>query len=181
MAVGSAAYWIDPQGRILKLREPLHINQVTSNPEKFGVTKDYILKTYAKYGEKMGTEGKAREEIIKDVLTRGFIRVRLYPNRYWSVTTNRYDSKAKKSLKVWATEAQKERFAGPHMPVKITDLSRERVNDDYTVSQIASGDHLYEEYNDELVRDFEPRIVTETVDFGLPVKVFKKAIQQLRS
>lgn len=181
MAAGSTAYWIDPQGRILKLTEALHITQITSNPEKFGFTREQITKTYAKYGERIGTEGKAREEIIKDALARGFIRVRLYPNRYWSVTTNRYDSKAKKALKVWAEQAQKDRFAGPYISVKITDLSKEKVYDQFTVSELAGGNHLYEDYSEEHVRDFNPRFVNEMTDFGLPVKVFKKAIKQLRS
>jgi hypothetical protein len=53
---------------------------VIQNPEKFGLTFDYIKQRFDEYGEKMGQEGKAREEIIMSLLEQGFVRIRKYGN-----------------------------------------------------------------------------------------------------
>lgn len=53
---------------------------VISSPEKFGLTREYIEEQYEAYGEKIGTEGKARENIIRKLMFAGFTRIRKYGN-----------------------------------------------------------------------------------------------------
>ncbi len=76
------AFWIIPKRYLNKSQTPVpaveitHIDFVIEHPEMFGLTFDSIQKTYDKYGEKLRFEGKARDEIIYDLLQYGFVRVR---------------------------------------------------------------------------------------------------------
>lgn len=69
-----------------------HITFILRNPELFNMTKDEIRAVYQKYGEKIGQEGKAREEIIIQVAHQGWIRVRHYqkPEDYWTIQFDRF-------------------------------------------------------------------------------------------
>lgn len=70
-------YWVSPRGEAI--RSGLnHIKSVINDPDLYGYTKADIQKIYKKYGEKLGTEGKAREEIIVDLVRRNWIRMRHY-------------------------------------------------------------------------------------------------------
>ena len=44
-----------------------HIGFILNNSKTFGFTKEYIISIYDKNKEKIGTEGKAREELIKNI------------------------------------------------------------------------------------------------------------------
>ena len=63
----SPAFFISPKGQIVDT-EINHIATIIANPKKFGLTKDYIQTVYDKYNEKVNVEGKAREEIIKNLI-----------------------------------------------------------------------------------------------------------------
>ncbi len=75
------AFWIIPKKYLNTAQTPVptveitHIDFVIQNPEMFGLTLDQIQETYDKYGEKLRFEGKARDEIIYDLLQKGFVRV----------------------------------------------------------------------------------------------------------
>jgi hypothetical protein len=138
----SVAYWINPYGKILDISNSKHITQVIRQPEKFGIRKDDVISTYKKYGEPVGVEGKAREELMLKILDKGFIRIRLYPNKYWSVNVKRWDRRTKKALSKWAEKAKDDKFAGKYMDVKIvTDNS---VISDYNVNDLYLEKHLFE-------------------------------------
>lgn len=143
MAV-SVAYWINKRGQVLELPVEKHITAVVQQPEKFGLTKEYVQKKYADHGEPVGLEGHAREELIREIVESGFIRVRLYP-QFWSVTINRLDSPTKKALSNWAEVARENKQAGKYMPVKIVALADDSVHkhtiDDlyYEFMESASG------------------------------------------
>ena len=86
----TTAYWVIDSGWELKIIDTTgmtHISYVIRNPETFGLTTAQIQNIYADWGEKVGLEGKAREEIIKLVSKRGWMRVRHYVGRndYWSL------------------------------------------------------------------------------------------------
>lgn len=85
-ASGSNGYWYNGT-KILDVTTNTHINLIIKNPELFGLDETTIDELYAKYGEKKGTEGKAREEILKLAASNGWIRVRHYsrPYDYWSI------------------------------------------------------------------------------------------------
>lgn len=101
----SEAYWISPKGKILPMGNSNHITEVINNPEAFDLTLDKIKAIYNKHNEKLGIEGKAREEIIKSLITKNWIRIRKYirPD-YWSVNINKLDNRTKNYLQYWASE-----------------------------------------------------------------------------
>jgi len=61
---------------------------VLSQPERFGFTKDRVVAIYEKYGERLGFEGFAREEILREAIRGGWIRVRRYAGRREVVSIN---------------------------------------------------------------------------------------------
>lgn len=93
----SKAFFISPSGELIAASGS-HINMITSNPEKFGFTIEYIREVYAKHGERMGIEGLAREDLIVELIKRGWIHIRRRPNRYWSVMIGKMTSKIQKYL-----------------------------------------------------------------------------------
>jgi hypothetical protein len=94
------AFFISPKGQVIDT-EINHIATIVANPKKFGLTKDYIQAVYDKHGEKMNTEGKAREEIILRLIKQGWMRIRRYKN-FWSINVNRFNGKVKAELQMWA-------------------------------------------------------------------------------
>lgn len=154
----TSAYWINPYGKILSNGSDTHIQIIINNPEKFGLTKDKIQQIYNKYNEPMGKEGFAREEIIKNVAQKGFIRIRLYKNNYWSVTLYDFNKKAKKSLSVWAEKEKDNKLSGPYMNVKILDIKTDRMYNNYNVQDLYFEKHFNESINPmfvESVDEFE--------------------------
>mgnify|MGYP006312357465 FL=1 len=81
----NTGYWV--KGNDVYEVEKNHVRFVLNNPEAFDFTKEELVDIYRRYGEKIGQEGKAREEIIRECARRGWIRVRFYkaPNSYWSI------------------------------------------------------------------------------------------------
>lgn len=84
------AFFISPDNGFFDLSKnnvSNHIGLIINNPEKLGVTTNYIQSVYEKYNEKTGTEGNAREEIILEIVKNGWIRGRHYLGRndYWSI------------------------------------------------------------------------------------------------
>lgn len=84
---GYEAYWISPTGKSYGLNGR-HINDIFSNPERYGLEKSYIQSAYKRHNEPFGVEGKAREELFVELMKKGWIRVR-------------YDKKGKWMLQVW--------------------------------------------------------------------------------
>lgn len=97
----TGAFWISPSGEIYAPSQ-YHITDVVTHPEKFGVTRAWVDSIFAKHGEPVGSEGDAREEIIGELLKKGWTRLRKYRN-YWSVTVWRLTPKLKSIIQQWAT------------------------------------------------------------------------------
>lgn len=136
--------WIAPSGKYIDASIS-HIDTVVKNPNIFGITKDEINKVYDKYGEKYYMEGKAREEIIIDLLKKGFIRIRAYPNRNYTVNVDSMQDKVKRLITNWASDlaysdtgvlnnVEKDVF----MPVNIVPMTGK--GDSLTVKKIALGE-----------------------------------------
>jgi hypothetical protein len=98
----SEAFFISPKGELVGVGMGTHIDIITSNPEKFGYTKEHVRKTYEKYGERIGVEGKAREELILDVVERGWIHVRKRAKMGWMVNVMRMTKKSRDLIHQWA-------------------------------------------------------------------------------
>lgn len=72
------AFWFK-DGTIIQVDDGTghrHIDDVAAHPAAFGVTPDYIKSMYAKHGEPVGFEGKAREEIFARLMLDGWVRIR---------------------------------------------------------------------------------------------------------
>lgn len=109
MAGFTEAYFISPQGEII--RTPMkHITSVLTEPEKFGLNKEVIEFIYKRFGERMGQEGKAREEILKLLFNQGWTRLRRYGDNFWTVNVNKLTPKVKGYLSKWAQAMLKGKF-----------------------------------------------------------------------
>jgi len=160
----TTAFFISPRGEILQASN--HIQMIIRNPQKFGLTIEYIKSVYDKYNEKLGTEGRAREEIIKTLVNNGWIRVRRYPNRFWSINVGRWSKKVKDLLWDWANKILKGisgfKEADPYMPVKIdVGDNYNFIKTKYTVKDIAQ-DILY--LKEEINQKRERLKIIESVD-----------------
>lgn len=116
----NAGLWVSPAGQIVQVTTS-HIDDVIQYPDKFGVTREYVEDVYRRYGEKLGVEGEAREEIIRNVLTRGWIRVRRYKN-YWSMTVESLKASTKKVLRNLVHTLVDDKSMGPYDDIKILEL-----------------------------------------------------------
>jgi hypothetical protein len=95
------AFWIKDK-KVIDITTTTHINFIINHPDDFFLTKDYIKKLYNKYKEKLGVEGKAREEIIRKVSELGWVRVRHYKvkqEEYWSIQYDVYNERNKRTIK----------------------------------------------------------------------------------
>ncbi|MBN1499698.1 MAG: hypothetical protein JW982_06075 [Spirochaetes bacterium] len=86
------AYWISPDGNVITVGTS-HIKAVLDSPEVFGFEKQYLYDVFKRHGEKPGLEGRARNEIILQLIKSGWIRMRFYDSRYsWSITVDSEDN-----------------------------------------------------------------------------------------
>lgn len=90
------AYWMSPKGEILGT-DTRHINDVLSNPSQFGLTLNYVYSVYKKHKEKIGQEGNAREELMIDLMKKGWVRVRKNKNG-WIIQTYNLAKKIKDNI-----------------------------------------------------------------------------------
>lgn len=95
------AYWITPDYQVIPVKTS-HIETVIDHPEIFHVPMDVITSIYAKHHEAVRTEGRAREEIIIEVVKKGFVRVRRYTRpieEYWSINIDHLNDAAMAMIK----------------------------------------------------------------------------------
>jgi hypothetical protein len=82
-----SAYWISESGLIYPVANS-HIRFVNDNADLFGLNKVNIKAVYAKHKEKIGFEGKARVEIMSELISKGWIRARYKESNnanYWTL------------------------------------------------------------------------------------------------
>lgn len=140
------AYWISRFGELIEVNTT-HIDVIIKEPKKFGYTEEKIAALYEKYGEKIGQEGKAREEIITDLINKGWVRVRRYKNQGYSVNINRMSKKMKDTLFSWASKLLGAGIKGvkeqdKYIPVNIQGM-QDNFNKSLTMQDIAN-DALFE-------------------------------------
>ncbi|GHV35593.1 hypothetical protein AGMMS4952_27820 [Spirochaetia bacterium] len=128
------AWWISPQGKILPIEQGnTHIQKVIDNPNAFGYTTEQIEDIYHSYGEAVGTEKKAREEIIRDILSKGWIRIRSHKD-YYTIQLTNLSVTAQDFIIDWATRMAE--WAGPLVQVNI---NTKMGDEGYSISDIAGG------------------------------------------
>jgi hypothetical protein len=59
---------------------------------------------YARHGEPVGSEANAREEILVSLVKRGWIRIRKYGNRGYSINVARLNGPVRDKITAWAQD-----------------------------------------------------------------------------
>lgn len=79
-------FWVC-KDRIYDVTNSTHALFIMSHLALFQLTTDIVRDTYNRHHETVGTEGRAREELIKLVASKGWVRVRHYskPTEYWTI------------------------------------------------------------------------------------------------
>lgn len=96
MGMDGLAYWYK-HGKVIEVQNSLHIKDIIENPKTFDMTKEHIEEIYKKYNEKMGFEGKAREELMVEAMDKGWIRVRQSTTRQGVIWTVQFKDFAKQN------------------------------------------------------------------------------------
>ena len=98
----SKAHWVNPSGKVYDVKDT-HIIFVSEKPSLFKTTTEKMKKLYDKYDEKFPKqEGKARVEIMTDIVKKGWIRTRFRPREgAWVAETWKWGSREKKALIKW--------------------------------------------------------------------------------
>jgi hypothetical protein len=124
----SIGLFISPRGEIFPVRDS-HIGTLISESEKFGLTRAEIEAAYLRHGERIGVEGEARKELLLQIIRLGWIRIRRYPNKYWSVTAASLTPVVQELLRDWARKMLSGingfKEADRYMPVKVSTLDGE--------------------------------------------------------
>lgn len=104
-----------------------HIRYLIRNHSAFQISKATIEKTYAKNNEKMGFEGRAREELMITALTNGWIRVRhhLSPYDHWIIQCDGVRER-KATIRQWLLWGLERHIISDYQRVLILDLIGER-------------------------------------------------------
>lgn len=98
------AFFISPDGKLIPVKDT-HISNIVKYPDKFGLSKEYVEKIYKKHKEPVGSELNAREEILLELVQNGWVRIREYPNKFWSVQINQMNKRMKDILFDFANKA----------------------------------------------------------------------------
>ena len=67
------AYFTNPRGYVIPVLHGTHISTVIADPKAFGLVLENIAETFKKHGETLGHEGYARDEILNDLLKKGWV------------------------------------------------------------------------------------------------------------
>jgi len=157
----SKAFFISPKGEFISSGGGSHIDMVTDNPKKFGLTPEYIRKTYEKHNEMMGIEGNARDEILIKIINSGWIHIRRRPNKYWAVMIGRMSKKTQGFLYDWAIKILK----GVHGIKELNKDAKVKIN---SVTSNYSKDITVKEITQyrlqEAIEDLEYRLAICTID-----------------
>ncbi len=120
------AYFISPRGLIIPVQDGRHIKDVLHNAPKFGLKRDDLVALHTKYKEKLGQEGKAREEILVGLMKKGWVRIRRYAKQGWSINVWKLTDRVKDLTQQWAEKILKGtggmKELDPYMPVNIIAL-----------------------------------------------------------
>ncbi|MFW9942563.1 MAG: hypothetical protein ACFFFT_16105 [Candidatus Thorarchaeota archaeon] len=138
------AYWIFPDHKVLETSS--HHQEVIKSPQIFGETVESVRETYKKYGEKLGLEAKARDEILTRVIQRGFIRIRENRNN-WSVQVWKLTDETRDRIHKWAkAKAVYNQVRDKYAHVKVTEVSKfSSIVFACTFDELASGSKRDEE------------------------------------
>ncbi len=134
-----AMVWVSPKKELVVEHYETHIGYILKNPEKFGLTRDYLEKVYKEHGEPIGMEGNARIKIMLDLMGKGWIRIREYRNHWIAEGTELYSTRAE--LLNWAVDALVERGVFHRFDqITVSDLVTNKVQE-MSIEELLMG-HL---------------------------------------
>ena len=106
------AYWISPSGEILPVLLT-HIEAVITNPNTFGLDEHTVRRAFDIYFEPIGFEGKARREIMLQLLHAGWIRLRYERKRgKWKCELLELTNGSAWNLAIWSANVTDETLDG---------------------------------------------------------------------
>ena len=94
------ACWISPTGTLVEVKIT-HIRTVIDNPEIFDYNLREIRQLYFKNREPLGFEGKARDKLMKDLILKGWVRIRWKPKKYQYTVQMIRNEKVSENLNKW--------------------------------------------------------------------------------
>lgn len=143
-------YWISPKGKIIDVGSNNHIDMIIDSPMRFNISPEFIKSEHEKYGERIGQEGDARDNIMTKVLKDGWIRIRARRN-FVSVQVWDFNRKTLKNLESFADEGYNKGFNGyyiaPNELFKVSALRNNKVRQTEVESLIQGGLFESKEYN----------------------------------
>ena len=174
--IGTTAFWITPKGETVEVNRT-HIQTVIDHPKKFGLTTDKIKSVYDKYNEPVGQEGKAREEIMVDLIKKGYLRVRRYGREGYSINIPKMTKKIKDILFDFANKMLTTGVAGYKEKDKYQEVHIIGLNApvnifmslfDIAQDKLYEGDESFDPENSIVIVDsaeeftYEPRMVVDS-------------------
>jgi len=135
------AYWISKEGTVINV-PMLHIDLVVNYSEKFGLTKQIIQNTFEKFNEPIGVEGKARHELMYNLIQKGWIRVRFTPKKsLWTIEINKLTKQSKNII--WDFFSNLD-LRSQYDDVSIIEISKEIKYNKTNIKSILSFSDLFE-------------------------------------
>lgn len=159
------AVWISPSGKQIAA-DLNHITTVYEKPELFGLTKNKIDSVFKSHKEPINFEGKAREEVMLDLMKRGWIRCRYFDrDAEWHIQSWKFDKKNLENIWFWVYEMLKnkgkkpsggfEKYAvGKYTPMKLMSISDGDMIEG-SMEDVANGKYLVKESRKNKVRLIE--------------------------
>ena len=79
-------FWVK-EAEVFDITEDTHVGFIIKYPYRFNLTTDDIELLYGHYGEPLGSEKQAREDLVRIATSQGWVRIRHYmtPRDYWSI------------------------------------------------------------------------------------------------
>jgi len=114
-------YWISPNGKMVEIPNS-HIAYVMKNPEMFGYSLDDLKAIEKEHGDRLEDEGKSRNQVMTDLLKKGWIRVRYDRQREWVLQVWTLSKKIKDNLFDWAYKMIDGAFKGAKKVYKNSGL-----------------------------------------------------------
>lgn len=122
MAKKFEAYWLNKRGAIIGV-PTTHINYMSQNLNKFFLSREKFVAVHEKYVERLGQEGKAREELMIRALKRGWVRVRFTDRNGWMIQAYKLDKSTRENIWEFVKEMLRTRQAGKYADIKIMTLN----------------------------------------------------------
>jgi hypothetical protein len=121
-------YWISPTGEVVS-NFTTHMDFMFKNPQKFDMTRQEILDAHELHGEKVGAEGRAREDLLKKAMMNGWIRIRKY-NRpdFWTIQGYQMSPSFIKRVAGWIYQLTSQDRSAIYSDIKITTMRQESLN-----------------------------------------------------